>query len=461
MHVTTISNECRSDMLVYGAVIPCLPALVLDKFHGTPKDIGFLFGCFAIGYLVATPIFGTLSDKYQNRRYGLMLGTSCIIISTLLFAWAISYEMMAIARVCQGASAGASWYVLISLLEFKLSAYLFVCHLQRTIGLGMLADVFPVDRLGRAMGTVILSHTVGFLLGPVMGGFLYDHGGTLAPFYFCSAFGLLTLIGTVCIAEPIKVPHQPMDTAKQPAEETAVLNEPAPSMSSVASSSSSSTSRVNSLRQKRYGRQFFSLITNPRIAACLFCCFVTSAALGGIEPALPIHLEGKYHVSASTIGVILIALIVPSFLGPVTGYLSDRFGRPLFISIGMVTMSIASVLVGLPVSSYKYMLPSLCLFGLSNPLIHTPLMPEMGAAVTDMGSNAFAQGNDAAASTLKCPLLAGEIMSCESIEMNQRFQILMLIFSGVIILSSPVIMISQRKGICFRKKKFRVVAGVS
>lgn len=33
-------------MLMYGAVIPCLPALVLDRFHGTPRDIGILFGCF-------------------------------------------------------------------------------------------------------------------------------------------------------------------------------------------------------------------------------------------------------------------------------------------------------------------------------------------------------------------------------------------------------------------------------
>ncbi|KAL9559720.1 hypothetical protein MBANPS3_000290 [Mucor bainieri] len=368
------------DMLVYGAVIPCLPALVLDRFHGTPKDIGFLFGCFAFGYLVATPLFGILSDKYQNRRYGLMLGSTCIISSTMLFAWARSYMMLAIARVCQGASAGASW----------------------TIGLGMLADAFPVDRLGRAMGTVILSHTVGFLLGPVMGGLLYEYGGTLAPFYCCSIFGLLTLAGTVCIAEPIKVPDQPsMEAVKQPAhQEPAVVDESAPLLSSATWSSSSSSSSTSTVNSQQCGRQFLNLISNPRISACLLCCFVTSAALAGIEPALPIHLESKYHVSTSTIGAVFIALVVPSFLGPVTGYLSDKFERPLFISIGMAIMSIASVLVGLPVSSYKYMLPSLCLFGMSNPLIHTPLMPEMGAAVTDMGSNAFAQGNDAALPTL-------------------------------------------------------------
>lgn len=164
----------------------------------------------------------------------------------------------------------------------------------------MLADAFPVDRLGRAMGTVILSHTVGFLLGPVMGGFLYDYGGTLAPFYFCSAFGLLTLVGTVCIAEPIKAQEQSMDTSKDPVQKARV-DESAPLLSS-ATSSSSSTATVNSMQKQPPGRQLYTLISNPRITACLLCCFVTSAALAGIEPALPIHLENKYHVSTSTIG---------------------------------------------------------------------------------------------------------------------------------------------------------------
>lgn len=50
----------------------------------------------------------------------------------------------------------------------------------------------------------------------------------------------------------------------------------------------------------------------------------------------------------------------------------------------MLLMSVASVLVGLQVSSVYFMIPSLFMFGLSNPLIHTPLMPEMGAIVSEM-----------------------------------------------------------------------------
>jgi hypothetical protein len=50
----------------------------------------------------------------------------------------------------------------------------------------------------------------------------------------------------------------------------------------------------------------------------------------------------------------------------------------------MVLMSLACILIGLDVPSIYYMIPSLFLFGLSNPLIHTPLMPEMGAIVNQM-----------------------------------------------------------------------------
>jgi MFS family permease len=115
-------------MLVYGAVLPCLPAIVIEKLHGTPKDVGFLFGSFgninnysittynlnrsiqiALGYLVATPAFAIISDRYQNRRYPMMFGTFCIFLSTLCFAWANTFKLLVMARICQGASAGASW----------------------------------------------------------------------------------------------------------------------------------------------------------------------------------------------------------------------------------------------------------------------------------------------------------------------------------------------------------------
>ncbi|OBZ84140.1 Synaptic vesicular amine transporter [Choanephora cucurbitarum] len=356
-----------TDMLAYGAIIPCLPTLIIEKLHGTPKDIGILFGCFAFGYLISTPLFAVYSDTYKNRRYPIMLGSVCLIGSTLCFAWATCFSMFVIARLFQGVSAGASW----------------------TIGLGMLADTFPTETLGRVMGTVIIAHTVGFVLGPVIGGILYEAGGIRAPFYFCGLFGLFTLTTAFWIAESDK----------------GQLEEHVP------------------------------LITNGN----------KRVVLAGIEPALPIYLLKKYNASTATIGTIFVALVVPCFLGPLTGYLSDKYGRPYFIVAGMVLASFSAFLLSLPWEGSMYsVVPLLFLYGLSNPVVHTPLMPEMGYIVSQMNSTAYAQvyalyNMAYSLGTLIGPLVAGCIMSSSSLgDVSHQFHILMLLFSALILLFFPV-----------------------
>lgn len=140
----------------------------------------------------------------------------------------------------------------------------------RTIGLGMLADTFPTETLGRIMGTVIIAHTVGFVLGPVIGGILYEAGGIRVPFYFCCLFGIITLLVTLWIAEPDK---------GQPEEQIPLVSS-----------------------RNKNNNEMLRLLKNRRIMACIVCCFITSVVLAGIEPALPIYLLKKYNASTVTIG---------------------------------------------------------------------------------------------------------------------------------------------------------------
>lgn len=145
----------------------------------------------------------------------------------------------------------------------------------------MLADTFPVDQLGRIMGTVIMSHTVGFVLGPALGGMLYDYGGIAAPFYLCSLCALFAFLGTLWIAEPIK------KTTERLTETTRLV---------------SKTKQHHHHEKDDNSKQLLGLLRNPRIISCTVCCFITSATLSGIEPALAIYLQAKYHVSISTVG---------------------------------------------------------------------------------------------------------------------------------------------------------------
>ncbi|KAI8378400.1 major facilitator superfamily domain-containing protein [Blakeslea trispora] len=383
-----------TDMLAYGAIIPCLPVLVIERLHGTPKDIGILFGCFAFGYLIATPLFAIYSDSHKNRRYPIMLGSVCLISSTLCFAWATCFSMYVIARLFQGVSAGASW----------------------TIGLGMLADTFPTETLGRIMRTVIIAHTVGFVLGPVIGGILYEAGGIRVPFYFCCLFGIITLLVTLWIAEPDK---------GQPEEQIPLVSS-----------------------RNKNNNEMLRLLKNRRIMACIVCCFITSVVLAGIEPALPIYLLKKYNASTVTIGTIFIALVLPCFLGPLTGYLSDKYGRPYFIVAGMMLASFSAFLLSISWNGSMYsLMPLLFLYGLSNPVLHTPLMPEMGSIVSQMNSTAFAQvyalyNMAYSLGTLVGPFIAGHVMSTPSLgDVSNQFQTLMLLFSILILVFFPTSLI--------------------
>lgn len=77
-------------------------------------------------------------------------------------------------------------------------------------------------------------------------------------------------------------------------------------------------------------------------------------------------------------------MVVPAFLAPAIGHLSDRIGRQAISAAGMVMMAIASPLVALHFSSVYWIIPPLMMFGLSSPVTLTPVLPEMGEAVHEM-----------------------------------------------------------------------------
>ncbi|CAO3645910.1 unnamed protein product [Cunninghamella echinulata] len=410
-------------MLVYGVVIPCLPMLVIERLGGDSTMVGLLFGVYAFGLLLATPIFSILSDKYQNRRYPTMAGMLGLMVSTLAFAFADSYILLIIARVCQGIAGGASW----------------------TIGLAMLADVFPIKRLGVIMGTVLTAHTVGFAIGPAVGGLLYEYGGFGAPFYFCSGFAVLNFLAIVWIEEPLVLSKKlKMESLKHPDDEgTSLLQHndhtKYNNMDNKDNNNTTSTTTIGNGNGNGNGGDItmIDLIKNWRILSCVLCVIVSASVFSGIEPALPVHLQKVYQCSASTIGFIFVAMVVPAFLAPLIGHVSDKIGRTVISASGLILMALISPFVAIHYASVFMIIPSLMLFGFSSPLTLTPILPEMGEAVNDLGSDVYAQVyalyNMAYASGMFIgPVLAGYIMT------HYGFKILMITFSLALLACSPI-----------------------
>ena len=152
------------DYLIYGLVIPLTPH---SPATGSEGQLGLLYGGYSAGVLLATPLFGYLGDRIGCRRpmiYGVVLSA----LTVALFALATNFYLLLLGRLLQGAAASASW----------------------TAGLALIAARYPERRV-EMIGFALMGSTAGSLLGPIIGGSLYEAGGYTLPFV---VVGVLVLI---------------------------------------------------------------------------------------------------------------------------------------------------------------------------------------------------------------------------------------------------------------------------
>lgn len=105
-------------------------------------------------------LFGYFADQCKLRRVPFVIGLLALLLSTCLFVVARSFSVLVIARSLQGLSAAAVWVV----------------------GLAIIADSVPSERVGEVMGQTTIGLTWGFLFGPLIGGIVYEKFGFYATF---------------------------------------------------------------------------------------------------------------------------------------------------------------------------------------------------------------------------------------------------------------------------------------
>ncbi|WP_257151736.1 MFS transporter [Bacillus pseudomycoides] len=259
-----------TDMLIYGMIVPILPRYA-ETLGASQTEIGFLFGSYAITLLLATPILGVVSDKV-GRRLPMILGLFGLAAATLLFGLANSFWLLVLARMLQGISAAATW----------------------TAGLALLADVFPLQERGKAMGLALSGQAAGMLLGPTIGGALYQWGGYHLPFIIAASIALIDGILRI----------------------TLLHNEP----------KSSSNQRIS-----------YRSILNMRSLFIMIGIIILGSALpSALEPTLPLYLQDTLHLSPGTIGLLFaVPTLAYGFTAPIIGTLSTKIGRKQTMAVGI------------------------------------------------------------------------------------------------------------------------------
>jgi hypothetical protein len=69
-----------------------------------------------------------------------------------------------------------------------------------------------------------------------------------------------------------------------------------------------------------------SLLYSRRLLAALFGAMVQASITTAFDPVLTIHVANTFHWTLTGAALLLLPIVIPCFLGPVFGWLSDRYG---------------------------------------------------------------------------------------------------------------------------------------
>src|SRR5712692_1498032 len=165
--VALVTFATFTDIVAYSIAIPVLPDLG-RRLGASPTMIGFLFASFGVTLLIVSMPMGAVSDRI-GRKLPMIGGLVALAGATLLFAFAGTLPWLFAARLMQGAADAVTWVV----------------------GFALIADLYGVEERGRMSGVVMSGTSVAFMIGPSIGGWLYETGGIRLPFLFVAFMGSL------------------------------------------------------------------------------------------------------------------------------------------------------------------------------------------------------------------------------------------------------------------------------
>jgi len=160
------------DMIGLGIIIPVLPQLIVDLTGlSLPRAAlwgGALATLYAFMQFVCAPIVGNLSDRF-GRRPVLMFSLAGFSLDYLVMGLAPHLWVLFIGRTLSGVF-GATY----------------------TTAGAFIADISPPEKRGANFGLIGAAFGLGFIIGPVVGGFLGDIDHRY-PFFAAATLGFANL----------------------------------------------------------------------------------------------------------------------------------------------------------------------------------------------------------------------------------------------------------------------------
>jgi MFS transporter, DHA1 family, solute carrier family 18 (vesicular amine transporter), member 1/2 len=278
--VALVTLATFTDGLAYFIAVPVLPDMG-RRFGASPTLIGLLFASFGLTLLLTSIPMGAVSDR-TGRRLPLVGGLVALAASSAVFAFAPRLSWLFAARLMLGVADATTWVV----------------------GFAVVADLYTADERGRMMGFVVSGSTAGLLLGPTVGGWLYQTGGPRLPNLAVALCALVAAGGLAAV-------HLPP------------------------------------VAEGRESVRLRTILGRPAVMVCAVAVAVGGGTIAMLEPVLSLHLASAIGLGPARIGMVFGAgALVAACLHPVFGRLADRLGgRQLSLSgLGAIAAMLPALL---------------------------------------------------------------------------------------------------------------------
>lgn len=281
------------------------------------------------------------------------------------------------------------------------------------MGLALLADTVPQNQLAQATGWVSLGMSLGILIAPLLGGVVFDRAGYNAVFGMAYALiGLDIVLRLLLVEKKVAVrwlPEAPTGTnpeARDTSNETVVGESTTKPDADVEKSASEKPAVEATIagedgahrsRRRDSLPPVLSLLYSRRLLAALVCSLIQAALVTAFDSVLTIHAANIFGWTSTGAGLLFLPIVIPNFLAPAFGWLSDKYGGRYFAVVGFLGACPPLVclrFVDENTMKDKVLLCALlALMGLSLCLTFPAIMAEISSVVEDKEKSMLARGH--------------------------------------------------------------------
>jgi MFS family permease len=260
--------------------LPILPNYV-KSIGASDGEIGIVMGSFAIGLLLFRPQMGQLVD-YRGLKAVLLMGIAVAAIAPLLYAVAQSPALLVAVRIFHG----------LSIAAFTTSYSTLV------------ADLSPPENRGELIGYMSLVNPIGMGIGPALGGYLQPLIGDIRLFFVCSSIAVISFLFSSAVTVTPRSDVGPLD------------------------------------RRVKTKNNTWTMLRSDRLKIPTLIMVAIGLVFGVLIVYLPLFIKGEGLIM--NVGLFYSMAAIASFITRLlSGRASDRLGRGLFITLGLVFYTLA------------------------------------------------------------------------------------------------------------------------